>query len=330
MLEFMNPWWLCLLVLLPIYLYYYLKYILPHRLTIPYSRFDIFSKLKLKNHWSTHLNFLLRILALLFLILALGRPRLAISKRNTLTNGINIVFCIDNSGSMHAIDFKPRNRLEAAKKVAIDFIRNRKNDQIGIVTFSEYAFTQCPLTLDYNIVLQIMNDLQINEDLNGTAIGMGIATSVARLKESKAKSKVIILITDGRNNAGEVDPFSAAQLAATYGIKVYAIGVGSTQPVDFPIPDPFLGVRYQKVKIDIDMNTLNTIAQITGTGFARLAQNTDELQTVIRKIDQMEKTKIKIKNYYDYIELMHYFLLISLLAVLLEFLFRTRFRIELP
>ena len=226
---------------------------------------------------------------------------------------------------MQAIDFKPKDRLQSAKKVAADFIEKRKNDRIGLVTFAEYAFTRCPLTLDYNILMNILNMVKIDEDANGTAIGMGLATSVARLKESKAKSRVAILITDGRNNTGEIDPFTAAQLAVTYGIKVYVIGVGKEGFADFPVKTPF-GTQYRKIKSDLDMKSLNKIAEITGTKKAYRAKNTTELKTIMEEINRMEKSEIKIKNYYQYKEVYRNYLLAAFILMLLDFLFRTLIR----
>jgi len=263
------------------------------------------------------------------LIVSLARPRFAHKKQQITGKGIDIILAIDVSGSMKAVDFKPTNRLEAAKKVAIDFIEKRRNDRIGLVVFSENAFTQCPLTLDYNILMTIMDHIRINDEASGTAIGLGLAMAVARLKDSEAKSKVIILITDGRNNTGEIDPFTAADFAATYGIKVYTIGVGSKGLVDFPVQTPF-GVRYRKFKVDIDMETLHKIAEMTGTERARRATNTQELEAIIKYIDELEKTEIKIQNYYEYQELFWNYLLIAMILMMIDFVLRTMIRKEIP
>jgi Ca-activated chloride channel family protein len=242
---------------------------------------------------------------------------MAYKKQRIKGRGIDILLAIDISGSMKAVDFQPTNRLEAAKKVAAEFIDKRVNDRIGVIIFSDNAFTQCPLTLDYNILMNLLEKIQINEEPSGTAIGMGLATAVARLKDSEAKSKVIILITDGRNNTGEIDPFTAAELAQTFGIKVYPVGVGSKGEVDYPYNTVF-GVRYKKVKIDIDMDALNKIAEITGTERARLAQNTGELEAIIDYIDELEKSEIEIQNYYQYKEMFWYFLLVGLILLILR------------
>ncbi|MBN2461584.1 MAG: VWA domain-containing protein [Candidatus Cloacimonetes bacterium] len=329
MLELVYPQWFWLLLLL-----------------IPLAAYDIFYKRKKRNYFNhsrldllraasgntKYLRFLslgLRAVVIILITIALVRPRIANQHQQLTGKGIDIILALDVSGSMKAVDFQPVNRLEAAKKVAVEFIENRRNDRIGLVIFSEYAFTQCPLTLDYNILMTIMDDMKINETASGTAIGMGLATAVARLKDSEAKSRVIILITDGRNNTGEIDPVTAAKLAETFGIKVYAIGVGSRNEVDYPVQTAF-GIRYQKVRIEVDMETLNQIAAITGTERARRAQNTAELKAIIDYIDQMEKVELKVENYYTYRELFWKYIFLALVILLLEFLFQVVFRLEMP
>ncbi len=264
------------------------------------------------------------------MITSLARPRIANKLQEITGKGIDIVLAIDTSGSMKAVDFKPTNRLESAKKVAQNFISERQNDRIGIISFAETAFTQCPLTLDYNILMQIMDLVEIDEEAKGTAIGMGLATAVGRLRSSKAKSKVIILITDGRNNAGEIDPRTAAELAATYGIKVYTVGVGKKGLVDFPVQHPIYGLQYQKMQSDIDMETLDMIAKVTGTERARRATSSNELKQIIQRINELETTELKIKNYYEYKDLFGQFLLIAMLLLIFEFIVRIVLRKEIP
>jgi len=325
----MYPKWFWLLLLLLPYLAYEIFYKDRKKVRLRFSRVDLIKDVAIHNSWLRFFPVILRSFVLILLVVSLARPRIANKKTQITGKGIDIILAIDVSGSMQAVDFKPVNRLEAAKKVATEFIQNRKNDRIGLVTFSDVAFTQCPLTLDYNILMTLLNKIKIDKDAKGTAIGMGLATSVARLKDSKAKSKVIILITDGRNNSGEIDPFTAAELAETYNIKVYTIGVGSKGPVDFPMQTPY-GIQYRKVNIDIDMGTLNKIAQMTGTKRARRATNTQELKMIMKHIDKMEKTEIKIKNYYRYEELFQKFLIAALILLLLEFSLRIVFRYEKP
>lgn len=328
MFELFNPNWLWLLLILIPYIAYEIFIKQTKKAKIQYSRVDFIKKIS-SNSKLKYLSLILRSLAIVLLIIALARPRYANKKQQITGEGIDIILAIDVSGSMQAVDFKPKNRLEAAKEVAQNFINKRRNDRIGLVTFSDNAFTQCPLTLDYDILMKLLKNVKIDKEANGTAIGMGLANSVARLKDSQAKSKVIILITDGRNNTGEIDPFSAADFATTYGIKVYTIGVGSRGQVDFPVQTPY-GIRYQKVKIDMDIDTLNQIASMTGTRRVRLARNTEELKEILINIDKLEKSKIEIKNYYQYKETFMYFLFMAFVLMLIDFLQRTIFRFKTP
>jgi Ca-activated chloride channel family protein len=268
---------------------------------------------------------LLRTLLIAAVFISLARPRLANEKQKITGNGIDIIMAVDVSGSMKAVDFRPTNRLESAKKVATEFIKKRSNDRIGVIVFSDHAFTQCPLTLDYNMLMNIIGNIRIDEEAQGTAIGMGLATAVARLKESQAKSKVIILITDGLDNTGQIDPVTAANLAATFGIKVYTIGVGKKGLVDFPY-----GRGYRKVNIDIDIDILNEIARICGTQRARLARNTEELSEIMYTIDEMEKTQIEIKNYFEYKELFPRWLWLAVGLLILEIFTRFFILKQLP
>ncbi|MBN1948380.1 MAG: VWA domain-containing protein, partial [Candidatus Cloacimonetes bacterium] len=260
MFEFVEPRWFWLLFLLIPYLLVEILIRDRKRLTLLHSQVDLIREIAGRSSWQRFLPLAIKVIIIILMIFALARPRLAFKQQEITGKGIDIILALDVSGSMKAVDFQPVNRLEAAKKVALDFIQRRHNDRIGLIVFSENAFTQCPLTLDYNILMSIMQSIEIDEEANGTAIGMGLATAVARLKDSEAKSKVIILITDGRNNTGEIDPFTAADIAATFGVKVYAIGVGSRDEVDFPVQTAF-GIQYRKVKIEMDMDTLNRIAE---------------------------------------------------------------------
>ena len=325
MFEFAYPKFFWLLTILIPYILYELFIKEKRRIKIAFPQTEKLLKLKKRNDFMMYIPLILRVVTLALIITALARPRVADKKQSITGKGIDIILTIDVSGSMQAIDFKPTNRLQSAKKVAADFIEKRRNDRIGLVTFAEYAFTLCPLTLDYNILMNILDMVKIDEDANGTAIGMGLATSVARLKESKAKTKVVILVTDGRNNTGEIDPFTAAQLAEAYGIKVYVIGVGKEGMADFPVQTPY-GVQYRKIKSDLDMKTLNKIAEITGTKRAYRARNTAELKSIMQQIDKMEKSEIKIKNYYQYKEVYRNYLLAAFILMLLDFLFRTVIR----
>jgi Ca-activated chloride channel family protein len=238
------------------------------------------------------------------------------------------MLCLDTSGSMNALDFqlenKRVNRLQVVKKVVDEFIRGRQNDRIGMVVFAEEAFTQCPLTLDYGVLLSFLDRLEIGMAGDTTAIGSALATCVKRLKDVKSKSKVIILLTDGRNNTGAISPATAADIAKTHGIKVYTIGAGTEGEAPFLV-DSLFGKHYVYQKVDLDEDTLKEIARKTGGRYFR-ATNTEALKTIYQQIDEMEKTEVKVKEYMEYKELFHWFLIPGLLFLLVEIvLAHTRF-----
>lgn len=261
---------------------------------------------------------LLKIVAFMFLVTAIARPQSALSEREINTQGIDIVLSLDISGSMLAKDFEP-DRLEAAKKVAMNFIKDRPNDRIGLVIFSGESFTQCPITIDHQVLLNLFKDIHSGMVEDGTAIGMGLATAVARLKESKSKSKVIILMTDGVNNMGYVDPYTAIQIAKTYGIRVYTIGIGKNGMAPYPVQDQNGKTFYQSMPVQIDEPLLKKIAQETGGNYYRATSNSS-LKSVYENIDKLEKSKIKINNYHRKSEHFHLFALIALLCLLTEFI----------
>jgi len=325
MLEFFSPDWLWGIIVVIPYILWEILYRDKKRLRLPSNRLELLRSLSPAGSWLKFIPIIMRVLLIASLFIALARPRLANEKQKITGNGIDIILAVDISGSMQAVDFRPTNRLEAAKKVAAEFIKKRKNDRIGVIVFSDHAFTKCPLTLDYNMLMTILGDIEIDEEGQGTAIGMGLATAVARLKDSQAKSKVIVLITDGKDNTGQIHPLTAANLAATFGIKVYTIGVGKKGLVDFPY-----GNGYRKVNIDFDIDILNEIAEICGTNRARLARNTEQLEEVMNYIDEMEKTQIEIKNYYEYKELFPRWLMLAVFLLLLELIFRFFILKQLP
>ena len=329
MFEFVNPEALWLLLTIPFFWGYQLLIHDRYRVRVNYSRLNLLREAAKKSSFLTHLPTILRTLTLLFLILAIARPRLSDRKELIRGQGIDIIISLDVSGSMQAIDFKPKNRLEAAKSVALDFIEGRKNDRIGVVIFAPHAFTVCPLTTDYNLLRHIVSNIEIPAESAGTAIGMGIATAVARLKDSEAETKIILLITDGLNNTGEIDPITAAHLAATYGIKIYPIGIGSDGLVDFPFHHPRFGVQYRKVNIDYDMESLHEIARITGVERAWEASDTREFEQVIKEIDALEQSEYEIEHYFKYQELIHLLLMLAALFLLLEYLYRNISGMEL-
>ncbi|HHS50204.1 MAG TPA: VWA domain-containing protein [candidate division Zixibacteria bacterium] len=271
----------------------------------------------------------LELFGLIFLSLAAARPRAGSVRQTTFTEGIDIMIVLDISGSMRALDFKPKNRIEASKMVAGEFIKGRSNDRIGLVVFAGRAFTQCPLTLDYGVLLEFLDGVEIGQIEDGTAIGTAIATGADRLRDSSAKSKVIILLTDGVNNRGEIDPMTAAQLAKALGIKVYTIGAGRPGHAMFPVEDPIFGTRHVRMDVEIDEESLTQIASLTGGQYFR-ATDTDGLRKIFGEIDQMEKTKIEVDEFTQYRELFPFFLVIGALLLLADiFLSNTLFR-KLP
>ncbi len=264
-----------------------------------------------------HVLPLLRIVAVAAMIVAFARPQTGITGEEVLTDGIDIVMVMDVSGSMLAEDLEP-NRLEAAKVVAAEFVRNRVNDRVGLVIFAGEAYTQAPLTLDHSIIESLLGELNTEMiGVQGTAIGMGIATAVKRLESSTAKSKVIVLVTDGRNNQGQIDPVTAAQMAQALGIKIYSVGAGGHGIARIPINDPVFGRRYQSIEVDIDEETLQQTAELTNGRYFR-ATDSDSLASVYAEIDELEKTEIEVVNFTRYGELFHYPLGVGLLFLFLE------------
>lgn len=246
-------------------------------------------------YYLRHIPFVLRMLTLALFIIALARPQSTDNWSNETTEGIDIVIALDISSSMLAEDFKP-NRLDAAKEDAIRFISGRPNDRIGLVVFSGESFTQCPLTTDHAVLINMIKDIKSGMIEDGTAIGLGLATSVSRLKESSSKSKVIILMTDGVNNQGEIAPLTAAEIAKAFGIRSYTIGVGTQGQAPYPFIDAFGRKVYQQVDVEIDEEVLSQIAKMTDGKYFR-AENNERLKEVYNEIDQLEKSKIEVKEY---------------------------------
>ena len=245
-------------------------------------------------YYFRHSVFVLQILSLSLLIVALARPQSSNSWSNVTTQGIDIVIALDISSSMLAMDFRP-NRIEAAKDVATQFISGRTNDRIGLVVFSGESFTQCPLTTDRATVINLFKGIESGMIEDGTAIGNGLATAVSRLKDSDAISKVVILLTDGENNRGEIAPVTAAELAKTFGIRVYTVGVGTIGMAPYPVQTPF-GVQVQDVEVKIDEVTLEKIAATTDGKYFR-ATNNNKLTEIYEEIDKLEKSKIDVKEF---------------------------------
>ena len=321
--EFHSPEFLWLFILVPLlaFWFFFSRKKESATLTMPNVKgfsggSSLLSKLK-------PLLYLLRLLAISTLILALARPRnVSVSKKTKTNRGIDIVMAIDVSGSMLSKDLKP-NRLEALKKVATDFVDRRPNDRIGIVVYAGESFTQTPITSDKGIVKNTISKIKWGQMEDGTAIGMGLGSAVNRLKESKAKSKVIILLTDGVNNSGSIDPNTAAELAKGFGIKVYTIGIGTNGMAMTPwAKDPRTGkLSYKNQQVEIDEKLLKHIASETEGQYFRATNNT-KLKAIYDEIDKLEKTKIEEFKYYNYTEQYRYLVFLAGILLLIEFVLR--------
>jgi len=319
-IEFAHPSFFWLFISIPLMVGWYIwkQKQLQGNLAMPTIRgFAMITKSMLPRF--RHLSIILRSLAMAALIVALARPQSSLSWQDTTTEGIDIVIASDISGSMLAEDFKP-NRLEAGKNIAIDFIQNRPNDRIGLVVFSGESFTQCPLTIDHSVLVNLYADIKNGMIEDGTAIGMGLATAVNRLKDSEAKSKVVILLTDGSNNSGSIPPVTAAEIAKQFGVRVYTVGIGTNGYAPYPVQTP-MGVQYQRMKVDIDEGTLSKIATITGGKYFR-ATNNSALKDIYEQIDKLEKAKIDVTQYRKKTERFLPFAIIALVLLSLEFLTR--------
>ncbi len=274
-----------------------------------------------------HLIFALRMLVIALVILIIARPQSTNRWQNVTTEGIDIMIALDISSSMLAQDLRP-NRLEASKNVAIEFVSGRETDRMGLVVYSGESFTQCPLTTDHAVLINLFRDIESGMIEDGTAIGMGLANAINRLKDSKAKSKVIILLTDGVNNRGAIAPLTAAEIARTFGIRVYTIGVGTMGMAQVPVQTPY-GIRYQNAKVEIDEQTLRQIAEVTEGRYFRATDN-EKLREIYREIDQMEKSRIDVKEYSKQEEEYMRFGLLATILFMIEILVRYLFFRNIP
>lgn len=323
-IEFANPGFFWLLLCIPIIIFWFWKKEQEFQEKLHISSASGFSRFAGSGmaKWRYSLV-VLRILAIVFVIIALARPQSSLSWKNTTTEGIDIVIASDISGSMLAQDFKP-NRLEAGKNIAIDFIKDRPEDRIGLVVFSGEAFTQCPLTIDHDVLINLFSEVKNGMVDDGTAIGMGLATAVNRLKDSEAKSKVIILLTDGSNNGGSIPPITAAEIAKQFNIRVYTVGVGTNGYAPYPVMNALGQISYQRMPVQIDEATLGKIAKLTGGKYFRATDN-DKLKKIYQQIDELEKAKIAVTQYRKKTECFLLFGLFALVFVLLEFVGRNTF-----
>ncbi|NCE72649.1 VWA domain-containing protein [Odoribacter sp. Z80] len=326
--EFANPEYFWLLVLLvPMILWYVLR----EKKSYADLQFSSLRAFKGMRHtgkiWMRHLLFVLQVLAIFFLVVALARPQSSNNWQTYTSEGIDIVLALDISGSMLARDFTP-DRLEAAKEVATKFILERPQDKIGLVIFAGESFTQCPLTTDQAVLVNLMREVQSGMIEDGTAIGLGLANAVNRLKDSPAKSKVVILLTDGVNNRGAIAPLTAAELAKAYGIRVYTIGVGTYGEAPYPVQTPF-GVELRNVPVEIDEEVLQQIAHLTDGKYFRATDN-NKLKQIYQEIDQLEKSKIEVKHFSKKEEQYFIFGLVGLFLLITQALLRYTLLRKIP
>lgn len=330
---FANKEYLFLLLLLIPYIIWYVMRRKNTEPTLQVSTTRMY--MQAPKSWKTyllHAPFGLRILTFVMIVLVLARPQTTDNWQNSEVEGIDIMLAVDVSTSMLAEDLKP-NRLEAAKQVASEFINGRPNDNIGLTIFAGDAFTQCPLTIDHGVLLNLFHSIKgdiaqkgLIED--GTAIGMGLANAISRLKDSKAKSKVIILLTDGSNNRGDISPLTAAEIAKQFGIRVYTIGIGTNGTAPYPMPT-YAGIQYVNVPVEIDEQTLTQIAGITNGNYFRATSNSKLVQ-VYHDIDKLEKTKLSVKEFSKREEAYLPFALLAFLCLLLELILRNTLLKKIP
>jgi Ca-activated chloride channel family protein len=302
MLYFANPWFLAFLVVIPVLVWRYLR-----RLRAGEGSLRFASTIALEGVrppwtvWFRHVLFGINMFALALSITAMARPQKGTEEEEVLTEGVDIIIALDASGSMAAEDFEPRNRLYVAKLVVEKFIEGLKHDRVGLVVFAGKAFTRCPLTLDYGVLLHVVDSIELGTIEDGTAIGNSLATCMNRLRESKAKSKVVILVTDGVNNRGEIQPLDAAEIAKTLGVKIYTVGIGSQGTARVPVSDPAYGKVYVDMQVEIDEASLTHIAEMTGGLYYR-ATDKPSLERIFQDIARLEKTQILVKSYTHYDE----------------------------
>ena len=320
-IEFANPKLLWFLLLVPLAILWYILRHKKQEAAVTFS--DLKGMVKLPRTWKAwfrHLLFVLKMAALALLIVALARPQSSSTNSTSNIEGIDIVMAMDVSGSMLARDLKP-DRLTAAKQVASDFVKDRPGDRMGLVIFSGETFTQVPLTTDHGVMLNMLAEMKNGLIDDGTAIGDGLATAISRLKDSEAVSKVVILLTDGMNNAGSVDPYTAAEIAKLYGIRVYTIGVGTYGTAPYPVQDFFGRTVMQQIKVEIDEKLLTTIATSTGGKYFR-ANNNKKLDEIYQEIDKLERSKIEVTEFRRLHEEFYPLVAWAIALLLLEFLLR--------
>ena len=327
-MTFHNPEYLFLLLLLIPIVFWYIWELQKSDASLQISSHRNLTKFP--QSWKVkfrHGPFILRTLTIALIIIALARPQASNSWRTQNAEGIDIMMALDISSTMTIDDVRP-TRLEAAKSVASEFILSRPNDNIGLVIFARQSFTQCPMTTDHAVLINLFNEVKPGMIDDGTAIGLGLANAVNRIKESKAKSKVIILLTDGSNNAGDIAPITAAEIAKTFGIRVYTIGVGTTGIVNMPVQTPY-GIQYQQMKSEFDAKSLQQIANLTGGKYYNATDN-EKLRQIYQDIDKLEKTKISVQQYSKKEEQFYWFALLAFIFLVIEVTLRNSIFRKIP
>jgi Ca-activated chloride channel homolog len=323
-IHFAKPWFFALFALIPVLVYFYLRPPIRTQGSLLVSGVKAFGSGRTWKTMLRHILFILRMLALSCIIIALARPQTGNEQQETTGEGIDIVFCLDISGSMLAQDFSP-NRMDAAKQVASDFIDRRPTDRMGLVIFAGESFTMCPLTTDHSVLKSQLFNVQSGLLEDGTAIGSGLATGVERLRSSTSKSKVIILLTDGENNGGSIDPNTAKEIAKSFGVRVYTVGMGTEGFAPVPVQTS-AGVIMQREKVSIDEKLLKQIANETGGKYFRATDN-ENLSNIYKEIDRLEKSKFQVTTFTHYTEKFLPFVLVAVGCLVLEWILRfTLFR----
>ena len=320
-IEFASSYFLYGLIIIPLLIVWYIFLGRKHQAYVKFSDTGFFKGMpKSWRIYARHMLFVIDICALALLIIALARPQSSSKNQKINVEGIDIVLTIDLSSSMLAQDLKP-DRLEAAKDISAEFVKGRPEDRMGLVVFASETFTQVPLTTDHGMLLNMMKDLKCGMLEDGTAIGDGLASSVSRLKDSEAISKVVILLTDGDNNAGSIDPATAAEMAKLFGVRVYTIGVGTRGTAPYPVQTPFGGIQYQQIQVTINEPLLQQIADETGGKYYRATSN-EKLEQIYEEIDQLERSKIEINEFTRIHEEFLPFVLMGLALLLLGFILK--------
>lgn len=320
-LEFASGYYLYGLIIIPLLVVWYIFAGRKRQAYVKFSDTSFFNGMpKSWRIYAQHVLFAIKMCALTLLIIALARPQSSSKNQKINIDGIDIVLTIDLSSSMLAQDLKP-DRLEAAKSISADFVKGRPEDRMGLVVFASETFTQVPLTTDHGMLLNMMKEMKCGMLEDGTAIGDGLASSVSRLKDSEAISKVVILLTDGDNNSGSIDPATAAEMAKLFGVRVYTIGVGTRGTAPYPVQTPFGGIQYQQIPVTINEPLLQQIADETGGKYYRATSN-EKLEQIYAEIDKLERSKIEINEFTRVHEEFLPFVMIALALLLLGFILK--------